>query len=528
MEEQNNSNKGKLNRRDILKGLATTPIVGAMAYGVWKKKKLDHYRSNALRKELGMSRVAPAEAKKVWDGEALRLGIIGYGTRGTHLLRAAGFAHPSLIEGWKKSAENNSDDKRYHDFLEQDDLNVVVTGVCELYDKREKLAQEASANIHREGNGGNFGPQAKAYKNYRALLAADDIDAVIVAAPDHWHAQITIDAAKAGKHVYCEKGLTRTLEEVYALRDAVKEAGIVFQLGHQGRQTESYNKAAEAIEKGLLGDINLIEVATNRNSPNGAWVYRIDEGVGPENIDWQQFEEPCQEKHPFSPERFFRWRCWWDYGTGLSGDLLTHEYDAINQIVKMGIPETAVSSGGVYFYEKPEHYVKEVREVPDVWNAVFEYPEKNFSLLYTASLASNKQRGKVIMGHDGHMEVGSNLSVYACRESTRYKDKIKSGLIDPATPIYSYIPGRKDVDAVASATEKYFASRGLLYTYRGGKRVDTTHLHMAEWIQSIRENKQPSCDIDQAFEEGITAAMATISYKERRKVTWDKDKEEVS
>jgi len=132
------------------------------------------------------------------------------------------------------------------------------------------------------------------------------------------------------------------------------------------------------------------------------------------------------------------------------------------------------------------------------------------------------------MGHDGHMELGNNLSIYACQESTRYKDKIERGLIDPATPIYSYIPGRKDVDAVATATEQYFAGRGLLYTYRDGRRMDTTHLHIAEWIQAIRENRQPSCDIDQAFEEGIAAAMATISYRENRKVFWDRDKEEIS
>ncbi|MEX0986038.1 MAG: Gfo/Idh/MocA family oxidoreductase, partial [Bacteroidales bacterium] len=434
----------------------------------------------------------------------------------------------SLIQNWKDAADRDNTDRRYNDYMQQDDLNIVVNGVCDLFDVRAERGLQSSANIHREGLHGTFGNQARRYRDYRDLLRADDIDAVIIATPDHWHAKIVIDAARAGKHVYVEKGLTRTLEEVYAIRDVVKETGITFQLGHQGRQTESYIKAAEAVDKGLIGEINLIEVCTNRNSPNGAWVYKIDPQGTEKTIDWDKFEEPCEEKRPFSPERFFRWRCWWDYGTGLSGDLLTHEYDAINQIVKMGIPETAVSSGGVYFYTKPEHYVHEVREVPDVWNAVLEYPEHNFSLLYSASLASNKDRGKVIMGHDGHMELGNNLSVYASRESTRYKEKIQSGLIDPKTPIYSYIPGRKDVDAVASPTEQYFAGRGLLFTYRGGKRVDTTHLHVAEWVEAIRENKQPSCDIDQAFEEGITAAMATISYKENRKVTWDKEKEEVS
>jgi hypothetical protein len=156
-----------------------------------------------------------------------------------------------------------------------------------------------------------------------------------------------------------------------------------------------------------------------------------------------------------------------------------------------------------------------------------EYPDRNFTLLYSATLANNYDRGKVIMGHDASMELGNSLRIYACRESTRYREKIESGLIDPSLPIYTYIPGKKNVDSVATVTEQYFADRGLLYTYRGGRRVDTTHLHIAEWIEAIREGKQPGCNIDQAFEEGISAAMATKAYKENRTVHWDKEKEQV-
>jgi len=148
-------------------------------------------------------------------------------------------------------------------------------------------------------------------------------------------------------------------------------------------------------------------------------------------------------------------------------------------------------------------------------------------LLYSATLANSRDRGKVIMGHDASMELGNNLLIYACEESTRYKDKIENGLIRPDLPIYTYIPGRKNVDGVTTPTEQYFANRGLLYTYRGGRRVDTTHLHIAEWIEAIREGKQPSCNIDQAFEEGISAAMATIAYRENRKVFWDREREQV-
>ncbi len=528
MNEKPQSEKGnRMNRRDLLKGFATIPVIGAFAYGAWKKRRMDHLRRHRLSRELNMSTGSPEYKRYAHDGDTIRLGIIGFGIRGTQLMKATGFVQPDTILEWKEAAVQNPGDTRYEDFLQQDDLNVAVNGVCDLFDVHANRALKASANVDREVPGGTMGEQPKRYGNYKDLLAARDIDAVIIATPDHWHARIAIDAARAGKHIYVEKGLARKVEEVFAIRDAIRESGVVFQLGHQGRQTESYIRAKEAVEKNLLGPINLIQVCTNRNSPNGAWVYDIHPEASGRTVDWQQFEEPCEEKHPFSAERFFRWRCWWDYGTGLSGDLLTHEYDAINQILGMGIPESAVSSGGVYFYEKPEHYVNEVREVPDIWNATFEYPQLNFSLLYSATLANNRDRGKVIMGHDGSMELGNSLQIYACQESTRYREQIENGLIQPDLPIYTYIPGSKNVDGVTTPTEQYFADRGLLFTYRGGRRVDTTHLHIAEWIESIREGKQPSCDIDQAFEEGITAAMATISYREDRKVFWDRDNEQV-
>ncbi len=528
MAEKPQSEKGsKMKRRDLLKGFATLPVIGAFVYGAWRKRRQDHIRSHRLASELNMS-IGDLEYKRyTHEGDSIRLGIIGYGSRGTHLMQAAGFVPPETVKDWKDSMKYNPNDSRYEDFLQQDDLNIVVNGVCDLFDVRAEEALKAAANVHREVPGRNMGKQAKRYMNYQDLLSADDIDAVIIATPDHWHARIAIDAARAGKHIYVEKGLARRVEEVFAIRDAVRKSGIIFQLGHQGRQTESYIKAKEAVEKNLLGKISLVEVCTNRNDPNGAWIYDIHPDANARTVDWMQFEAPCEEKHPFSAERFFRWRCWWDYGTGLSGDLLTHEYDAVNQILGMGIPESVVSSGGVYFFEQPGDYVSEVREVPDVWNAVFEYPHLNFSLLYSATLANSRDRGKVIMGHDASMELGNNLLIYACEESTRYKDKIENGLIRPDLPIYTYIPGRKNVDGVTTPTEQYFANRGLLYTYRGGRRVDTTHLHIAEWIEAIREGKQPSCNIDQAFEEGISAAMATIAYRENRKVFWDREREQV-
>ncbi|MCF8380019.1 MAG: Gfo/Idh/MocA family oxidoreductase [Bacteroidales bacterium] len=535
--DNKNSEAGKegMNRREVLKGLATIPVLGAMAYGAIKKVRFEDNRKSNLKQVVNLSSEDPNMYSYSKSDRQIRIGLIGFGIRGEQLMRAAGFAHPEVIDNLKEASVKNSSDKRYDDYLNQDNLNIVINGVSDVFDYRSERAQLAAANEDREGISGSFLKKAKIYKNWRDLVAADDIDAVIIATPDHWHSKMAIEAARHGKHVYVEKAMTRTIEEAFELKNAIKEANIVFQLGHQGRQTESNLKAREAINKGVIGNVNLIEVCTNRNSPNGAWVYDIHPDANENTIDWQQFEEPCEVKHPFSLERFFRWRCWWDYGTGLSGDLLTHEYDAINQIMDLGIPDSAVASGGVYFYKdkKAGHYINEVREVPDVFQVSFDYKDRDLTLLYSASLASNMERGKMIMGHDGYMDLGNTLNIYADRESTKYSDKIKTGIIKPDLPIYTFIPGRNNVDAVSSPTEQYFAGRGLLYTYRSGKRVDTTHLHIKEWIEAIRESLDtgktilPSCNINMGFQEAITAHMATIAYREQRTVFWDKENEKI-
>ncbi len=508
-----------MERRDVLKSLISIPVVGALAYAWYRKRNYERFLKDNIQEELKIN-VSPMEFRPASsESREIRLGLIGYGIRGRDLSLAAGFAHPSMIDEWLEGALNNKQDKRYEDYLAQESLNVRLTAVCDIFDTYGNQAVEAGANVFREGSGGRMGEAPKRYLNHLDLINAPDVDAVIIATPDHWHGPMTIAAARAGKHVYCEKPLTWTVEETYEVRQAVRENGLVFQLGHQGRQNEIYLKAKEVIDQGILGKINLIEVTTNRNDPNGAWVYPIHEEASQATIDWQQFIGPAPW-HDFSLERFFRWRCWWDYSTGLSGDLLTHEYDAINQILGLGIPHSAISSGGIYFF-------KDGRTVPDVLHTVFEYPDRDLTMMYSATLASNRGRGRVIMGHDGHMELGSSMTIYADSGSTRFREKINNEVIDPSLPIFTYTPGLKQVDAITSPTEQYFAGKGLMYTYRGGKRVDTTYLHIREWLDCIRNGGQPSCNIDQAFEEAMTAHMGTAAYKENRQVFWDSENERI-
>ncbi len=546
--DQNINDSGKNNqpestgRRNALKTLATVPVLGAMAYGVYKKNQYDKLLNQNAREVFNISKTTPNVAPLAENGKQIRLGVIGYGIRGEQIMRAVGFALPEHIDKLIEGAQKNPKDTRYQDYMQQEDLNVVVNGVCDIFDTYGNDAVRACGNVKRQGVKGEQGKQPKRYRHYMELLAADDIDAVIIATPDHWHAQMAIDAAKAGKHVYLEKPFSWTVPETYDARQVIRDSGIIFQLGHQNRQTDSYVKAKEIIDKGLIGPISLIEMTTNRNDPNGAWVYNIHKDANPSTVDWKQFDGPenrikeytdymmknkleryigPEERDKFSLERFFRWRCWWDYSTGLSGDLLTHEYDAINQMLNVGIPHSATSSGGVYFF-------KDGRTVPDVLQTVFEFPDKNFSMLYSATQANERDRGKVIMGHDATIEVSSSLIVKVDKRSTQYADKIKSKMINPDVPLFTYVPGQDNLDAVTSATELYFAQRGLLYTYKGGKRYDATHLHVREWLECIRANKQPSCNIDRAFEEAITAHMGTRAYLEGRTMYWDRDKDEIT
>ncbi|MDY0102946.1 MAG: Gfo/Idh/MocA family oxidoreductase [Lentimicrobium sp.] len=520
MNQENNPNKKGITRRDLLAGLASLPVLGLLGYGLHlHAREREKYNPNILK---SINPSIPKGLPALIDGPALRIGVVGTGGRGTYLLKALGFVHPDRMDEWTENAKKSAYWETYiHEFQSQENLNVKITAVCDVFDKNALRGQATGANVHRNGSGGKMDEVPERFQTYQELVASSNVDAVIIATPDHLHVPITLEAARHGKHVYCEKPLSWTVEETFEVRKVVKKTGIVFQLGHQGRQTESYQVAQSLITQDVIGKISLIEVCTNRNDPNGAWVYDIDPEANENTIDWKQFIGPAPY-HDFSPERFFRWRCWWDYSTGLSGDLFTHEYDALNQILNLGIPHSAMASGGIYFY-------KDGRTVPDVLNMAFEYPHRDLTLLYSATLSSEKNRGKTIMAHDAWMELDESLTVYLDRSSTRYKDEIDKGSLEPNKPIFSYIPGQDKVDAITTPTEKYFAGRGLLYTYRDGKAVDTTHLHLREWLNCIRmkNGTQPSCNIDQAFDEAITAHMGTISYHEGRRTFWDGEKEKI-
>ena len=179
-----------------------------------------------------------------------------------------------------EAAKKNPKDTRLSSFLEQEHLNVHITAVCDLFDVR---AQDAIDSFSTDE------VKVQRFRTHQELVESDVVDAVIIATPDHWHAPIAIAALQAGKHVYVEKPMTHNIKETYALKDVVEASNVVFQVGHQHRQTQSFLTAQDVVKKNILGHVSLIQANTNRNDDNGAWQYPIHEKANPNTIDWKQF-----------------------------------------------------------------------------------------------------------------------------------------------------------------------------------------------------------------------------------------------
>ncbi len=506
--EEKTSNK----RRAILKALVGLPVLAGFSFELWKQRVHESEKRNLFLDELGLRTFSNRAVPSSMEGaETIRIGIIGFGNRAVTLANGLGYMHPDDVAIRKAEGTLN-------EWLLQDNLRVALVGICDVYDMHADRGLETAFNPLHPGGGKASGLPVKRYRTYQEMIDSKDIDAIMIATPDHHHASITIAAAKAGKHVYCEKAPALNEAELNEMYSAVKNSKIVYQLGHQVPQSEVFRKAKDFIREGVLGKITLVETTSNRNSADGAWIRHLDKNGNPKpgnekSIDWKHWLGTAPEV-PFSLDRFYNWTKYFDYDFGLIGQLFTHEYDAVNQLLRVGIPSAAVASGGIYYW-------KDNREIPDTLNCVFEFPDKDITLFYSASLASSLSRGRVFMGNDASMELGDAINITVDSGSKRFKKLIESGLINCSEPVVSINQTSDNVDAISSATAKYFASRGLTTTIINGIHVDVTYLHIREWIACIRNDGIPTANIDRAFEEGIVCLMAHKAYIEKRRVEWD-------
>src|SRR5215467_1960621 len=260
-----------------------------------------------------------ASPKPVPPSDRVRFASIGTGVRGCELLQAS--THVSAAE---------------------------CVAVCDLYDSRHTAAQEAVKN-----------PNVPATRNYKEILDRKDVDAVFIAVADHQHRKVFVDACAAGKDVYCEKPMSHTVEDGLAMVDAAHKHNRMIAVGSQRVSSVLYAKAKEIYDSGKLGDVFAINAYWDRNSPSGAWVYPIPPNASEQTIDWTSFLGNAPKK-AFDPVRFFRWRCFTDYGEGLGGDLFVHLLSGIHFITSTNTPASrAISSGGLFHF-------KDGREFPDL------------------------------------------------------------------------------------------------------------------------------------------------------------------
>ncbi|NCG32983.1 MAG: Gfo/Idh/MocA family oxidoreductase, partial [Proteobacteria bacterium] len=240
-------------------------------------------------------------------------------------------------------------------------------------------------------------------RDYREILARDDIDAVIIGTPDHWHQRISIDAMRAGKGVYCEKPMVHKISEGAELVRVQQETGMTFQVGSQGMSSLGNEKAKQLLEEGAIGELNYAEGFWARNDPIGAWQYPIPETASEETVDWDMFLGGAPQRD-YDPLRIFRWRNYRDYGTGVSGDLFVHLFSSLHFVTSSHGPRKVMAQGGL-------RYWKDGREVPDVLLGMFDYPESAMHPAFNLSLRVNFVDGTSgstflrLVGNEGAMDV---------------------------------------------------------------------------------------------------------------------------
>lgn len=308
-----------------------------------------------------------ASPRAVAASDTVRFASIGTGVRGCELLRAS-----LLVPG------------------------IECVAVCDLYDSRHTAAQEA---VHK---------QVPVTRNYKEILDRKDVDAVIVAVTDHQHRKVVEDACAAGKDVYCEKPMSHTVEDGFAMIDAAQKASRIVQVGSQRVSSILYAKAKEIYDSGKMGDVYAIEAFWDRNSASGAWVYPIPPDANEQTIDWNAFLDGAP-KRPFDPVRFFRWRCFTDYGAGLAGDLFVHLISGIHFITGTNeIAQRAQTAGGLFRW-------KDGREFPDLIETFYDYP--NFRIMVRCNLNNDGGEFIAFYGTKGTLIIKDSTLTYKAQDT---------------------------------------------------------------------------------------------------------------
>jgi len=383
---------------------------------------------------------APASGNVVGANERIAVAVIGvgYGIGQNHL------------QGIHKAAKEN---------------NVAVAAASDVFNKRRDWAKQ-TAELK----------DADLFNDYRKLLERKDIDAVLIATHDPLHEKMCLDALEAGKHVYCEKPMTRYLDEAFRVHDAVKKTGKVFQIGSQGCSAGGWHKCGEMVREGKIGELVWAQGYYCRNSVAGEWNYTIEPEAKPENIDWDKWLGPVKQRVPFSAEDFHRWRKYYRYCSGLLGDLVPHRLHPL--VIASGNPEFPVKV--TCLGTKNVHADREVsgtpeREVPEHIQLLAEFPS-GYMITITCSTVNAKSPGFVVYGHKATLNIGSSGERVELVPEKEWSEEI-----DPQTVT--------------------------------GLQSEDIRVHEKNWFDCIRSGKTPNANIDLAIRVQTVISLAEMSQR---------------
>jgi len=398
-----------------------------------EKKTRRDFLANSTRGVVGAGLALSAAS---WNNvlganDRVRLGVIGTGNRGSDVM---GF------------------------FLKEPDAEVVA--VCDVYEKAMNQAKEQTQG------------KAKTYGEYRDLLASKDVDAVLVATPDHWHAQIAVDACNAGKDVYCEKPLTWAWQEGHKIIDAVKANKRVFQVGLQQRSGTHYAEAKrEFIDSGKIGKVAYVRTYWHGN---GYHLRKPNFTEQPAGLDWKKWLGSAKDR-PFNAHQFYNWRAYFDFGGGQITDLFTHWIDVVHWYLGDDLPIAATAAGGVYQY-------KDGRDAPDTISIQLEYP-KEWLATFDATLVPGA-RGAAIefMGTGGRLYI--DRGGYTFQEAAQRRQA-------PPEPI----------------------------TGKAAMALETEHVR--NFIACVKSRKTPNSDVVSGHRSALASNLGKIAYLKKQRATFD-------
>src|SRR5277367_1062902 len=374
---------------------------------------------------------------------------------------------------------------------------VKLVAVADCYDGRLAHSKEL------------WGQDIFTTRDYNEILARKDIDAVIIGTPDHWHKQASVDAMKAGKDVYCEKPMIHLYSDGPDMIETSRATKRILQVGSQRVSSIVYAKAKELLASGAIGQLNMVTARWDRNSSMRAWNYTVPSDASTETCDWPRFLGTAP-KIPFNAERFFQWRKWKDYGSGVAGDLFVHLFSGTHFITGANGPTRAMATGGLRFWN-------DGRDVYDVLLALLDYPEGfNLSLRVNFVDGGEESEGFLFTGSEGLMEIAGNtvtvtrtpLATEPGYTVSTFTDAMQKQYIEQYRKKY---PLKHPDGPTAQAVEKFVAPNGYSDSY--------DHFH--NFFNAVRKRQPVVEDATFGFRAAGAALLSNLSVERGNVVHWN-------